>query len=413
MGPRTAGDGRYPGGDVTRDLLAGIRVLDFTRVLSGPHCTRLLADFGADVVKVEGPDQDPTRAWGRREGNVRAYFAQQNAGKRSVGLDLGAAAARDLCRRLAASADVVVENFRPGVMDRLGLGWDRLSADDDRLIYASITGYGRERSRAGRKAYANMVAAQSGLIDRQTRMGGTRPGPLPFNVADSAAGLELFGGIAAALYHRERTGRGQRVEVSMLHTLLSIDDMVSLELWDPDRPLLDTGQVIRTSDGHVAISPPGLIFRHVVKIMDRADLLVDERFRNLERGDPHQDELLDEIERWSRELATEVVVDRLSSAGIACEPVVSTAEAIDREHSEPDSVIEIVEGGPGHPSMPVVGTPIRLSATPPRAREIPVWKGQHNHDVLRDWLADDDTVDADELERSGALLIHETKQRTP
>ncbi|MEO7397957.1 MAG: CoA transferase [Ilumatobacteraceae bacterium] len=383
-------------------LLEGLRVLDLTRVLSGPHCTRALADFGADVVKVEGPDGDPSRHWGTRIGSISSYFAQQNAGKRSLGLDLGNPAGRSLCRQLVRHADVIVENFRPGVMDRLGLGWDELSAVDPRLIYASITGYGRHRDRSSRKAYANMVSGQSGLLERQTASSIGRPAPLPFNAADSAAGLELFGGIMAALYHRERTGLGQRVEVSMLHTLFSIDDMVAVRLWNREQVLPDTGQVVRTSDGWAAISPPGRFLKSIANAMCRPDLLADIRFNRTEAADRHQRELLVEVERWSSTIPTAEVIRVLTELGVACEPIVDLADALDRELLEPDSAIEYTGDPTGINPVQVIATPIRLSATPPRAGNPPAWKGQHNDAVVRDWLAD--TVDIRDLAATVALL---------
>ncbi|MFZ9016313.1 MAG: CaiB/BaiF CoA transferase family protein, partial [Ilumatobacteraceae bacterium] len=147
--------------------LDGIRVLDFTRVLSGPHCTRMLADLGAEVIKVEPPDGDVTRFTAPRRHGMPSYYAQQNTGKRSVSFDLGRPEGRDLALRLAEQADVVVENFRPGVMERFGLDYDTVAARNPRVVYASITGYGSTGPWKGRRAYAPVVQAQTGLTKSQ------------------------------------------------------------------------------------------------------------------------------------------------------------------------------------------------------------------------------------------------------
>lgn len=385
---------------MTSQLLQGVRVLDLTRVLSGPHCTRVLADLGADVVKVEGPDGDPSRYWGPRIGGIAAYFAQQNAGKRSVSIDMRIDRGRTLCRQLADHADVVVENFRPGVMERLGLGWADLAPENPRLVYGSITGYGHSGPRAVRKAYANMVAAQAGVLARPALGFDTPPRSLPFNVADSCAGLELVSGILGALYHRERTGRGQRVDVSMLHTMLSVDDMVAISLWDPDAAYPDTGQVITASDGSVAVSPPGRYVAAFAEVMDRPDLLEDPRFQVQRQAQRHTLELRIEVERWSSTQPAAEIVDRLSALGVACEEVVSTADALERIRGEVSGVLsddDVVDGT----RSPVITTPINFSATPARAGPA-VPRGHHNHDVLSDWL--DDDVDPRALEACGALL---------
>lgn len=389
-------------------LLDGIRVLDLTRVLSGPHCTRTLADLGADVVKIEGPEGDPSRYWGRRVDGVSAYYAQQNAGKRSVSIDLRLDDGLALCRSLADRADVIVENFRPGVMDRLGLGWAELSAMNPRLIYGSISGYGATGARASRKAYANMVAAQSGLLARQGEMFNGVPRPLPFNVADSCAGLELLSGILGALYHRTVTGRGQRVEVSMLHTLLSIDDMAAIRLWDPDDTFPDTGRVIATKDGWIATSPPGRMLATYARLMNRPDLLEDERFNSPRRADRHVEALRIEVEKWSMTLPSAEVLALLSEEGVACEAIVTTNDALTTERAAESGVVVELIARDGSPA-PLVGSPISFSDAASRVGES-AWRGQHNHVVVDDWL--DGSFDVAALADSGALLEAHPKDPT-
>ena len=210
--------------------LEGVRVLDLSRVLSGPHCGRMLVDLGADVIKVEPPQGDLTRFSYPRVNSIATYFAQQNCGKRNVSLDLRQPRAGDLVRAMAARSDVVLENFRPGVMERMGLGYERLAADHPRLVYASLTGYGQTGPWKDRRAYAPVVGAESGLTWAQ---GVARGGDFANDVishGDVYAALECLSAILAALYQRERTGRGQHIDVSMTETLLAINEHVHWEL---------------------------------------------------------------------------------------------------------------------------------------------------------------------------------------
>ena len=193
--------------------LAGLKVLDFSRVLAGPFAGRMLADLGADVVKIEPPEGDVTRLWGRRVAGIAGYFAQQNAGKRDLCLDLSRSGAAEFVARLAETADVVVENFRPGVMDRLGIGYEVLSTVNPRLVMLSISGFGQAGPESGRAAYAPIVHAESGVVARQVAFTGTPAAELPLSVADTNAALHGLVGLLAALWARERTGQIGRAHV--------------------------------------------------------------------------------------------------------------------------------------------------------------------------------------------------------
>ena len=195
--------------------LDGIRVLDFTRVLSGPHCTRMLSDLGAEVIKIEPPAGDVTRFTSPRRNSIPSYYAQQNTGKQSVSIDLHRTEGADLARRLVEHCDIVVENFRPGVMDKFGLSYDELSAINPRVIYASITGYGATGPWKNRRAYAPVVQAETGLTKSQGDHG--RGGVYRtdrHSHADVYTSLDAAAGVLAALYQREQTGRGQWVDVA-------------------------------------------------------------------------------------------------------------------------------------------------------------------------------------------------------
>ena len=210
--------------------LAGLKVLDFSRVLAGPFAGRLLSDLGADVVKIEPPDGDITRLWGRVAGGLAGYYFQQNAGKRNVSMDLRAPGARALALELATKADVVIENYRPDVMPRLGLGYQDLSAVNPRLVMLSISGFGQGGPESHRPAYAPIVHAEVGLHERAARRSGLPHRELPLSVADTNASLHGLVGLLAALLLRERTGVGQHIDIAMLDATVATDDQLQFDI---------------------------------------------------------------------------------------------------------------------------------------------------------------------------------------
>ena len=213
--------------------LAGVKVLDLARVFAGPVAGRMLADLGADVVKVEPPEGDVTRTFGK--GPQTPYFCQQNAGKRAITVDLGTEDGRALVRRLAMEADIVVENFRPGVLARFGLGWDDLSALKPSLIMLSISGFGQDGPERDRAAYAGVIHAEMGMIARQPGRGDLPHTDLPVSMADVVSGLHGLVGVLAALHHRDVTGEGNHIDLAMVDALLASDD-VAPTLMGSSRP---------------------------------------------------------------------------------------------------------------------------------------------------------------------------------
>jgi CoA:oxalate CoA-transferase len=195
--------------------LTGVRVLDLSRVLAGPYVGRMLADLGADVVKVEPPEGDVTRKWGKVIGGLSGYYVQQNVGKRGVLVDLRKPGGPDLIRALAARADVLIENFRPGVMAQYGLSYAELSQQSPRLIMLSISGFGQTGPEAQRPAYAAVLHAESGIVDRQATIDGTPPVDPHVSIADMNAALHGLSGVLAALYMREHAGRTHMANISI------------------------------------------------------------------------------------------------------------------------------------------------------------------------------------------------------
>jgi CoA:oxalate CoA-transferase len=239
-----------------RDALAGITVVDFTIVMSGPMCTRMLADAGADVIKIEPPDGDVVRQRPPRRGGISTYYASMNCGKRSIVLDLQTAERARLARELALKADVVVENFRPGVMKRLGLDYETLSRDNPRLVYASISGFGQTGPRAQTPAYAPVIHAASGYeaAYNEYQRGATRPANNGIFIADVLGASHAFGAIQLALYERERSGLGQAIDVSLMDSVLGmlIYEMQAAQ-FPPDRPR-QVYEPVRANDGYVMVA---------------------------------------------------------------------------------------------------------------------------------------------------------------
>jgi len=212
--------------------LHGVRVLDFSRVLAGPHCTRMLHDLGAEVLKVEPPGGDLTRFSFPRNHGMATYFAQQNAGKRNLSIDLTTPRGVELARELADHCDVLVENYRPGVLARMGLGPDEVRARNPRLVYVSISGYGATGPWVHRRAYAPVVGAEAGITKSQGDARGAAYANDPHSHADVYTGMEAAAAILAALYGREQTGTGQWIDVSMAETLLYVNEHLHDQLYD-------------------------------------------------------------------------------------------------------------------------------------------------------------------------------------
>ncbi|MEM7000496.1 MAG: CoA transferase, partial [Pseudomonadota bacterium] len=234
--------------------LAGLKVLDFTRVLAGPFASRMLSDLGADVVKVEPPEGDITRIWGAVKGGVPGYYHQQNVGKRDICVDLRAPGAKELIYDLVAEADIVMENYRPDVMPRLGLGYAELSQHNPRLIYLSISGFGHNGPESHRPAYAPVIHAEAGLIYRQADRGDIKPTDLPLSVADTNASLHGLVGLLSAVIQRERTGVGQHIDIAMIDATFCTDDQIHYAMEDSEHTGPMPNEIWRTGAGDALLS---------------------------------------------------------------------------------------------------------------------------------------------------------------
>ena len=329
--------GRVPG----QELLDGVTVLDFTRVLAGPYCTRLLADLGARVIKVEQPRGDDMRVAPLQldpsRGDQSSYFVRVNAGKRSVGLDLGHPAAQAVALDLVRIADVLVENFRPGVMTRLGLDHAATAAVRPDLVYCSISGYGQTGPWRDRSAFAHVVHATSGLMHLE-RGANEPPRVLYLQVADILAGTHAFGAISAALLRRARTGRGAYLDVSMLEALIGAEDISFGSVLNdgPSYPGPRSGMVVEpVGDGWLAFQIVGVLdlWPRLLDLMGRPDLPQDPRFATPIARREHWPELRAIIADWLRRFASvEEALTVLDAGRIPCTRVLWPAEVVSAPH---------------------------------------------------------------------------------
>ena len=249
---------RYP--------LSDLKVLDFSRVLAGPFAGRMLSDLGADVIKIEPPEGDVTRFWGKEVANIRGYYHQQNIGKRNICLNLRKPEAVTLVKRLVETTDIVIENYRPDVMDRLELGYKALKKVNPRIIMLSISGFGREGPESHKPAYAPVIHAEAGLIHRKWKRDGGSLSDLPTSLADTNAALHGLVGTLAAVHMRERTGVGQHLDIAMIDATSATDDQLQYDLEDSHRTAPLPNEVWEVGFGHVILATDfRLFFRLLVE----------------------------------------------------------------------------------------------------------------------------------------------------
>lgn len=381
--------------------LEGIRVADFTRLYAGPFCTMLLGDLGADVVKVEEPGPgDAIRAQGPpfHHGHGMSFLAA-NRNKRSVAIDLRKPEGRAVAHGLALHADVVVENFRPGVMDRLGLGYERLAAANPRLVYAAISGFGPDGPHRDRGAFDLTIQAEGGYMSITGERDGS-PIKLGTSAFDLIAGLYAKGAIVAALLQRTHTGRGQRVDTSLLEAQVTFLVNAAMEYlitgeppvkWGSEHPQVVPYKAFRTADGWLVVGAGvQALFESFVKVLGRPDLLADERFATLAARVEHRDHvyavLEAEVARWD----TAGLSARLDEAGVPCSPVNDMARVFAHPQVLHRGMRRDLEH-PGYGTVPTLGPAVKYSACDVTAGwTAPPEVGEHSREVLAQWLGLDE-----------------------
>ncbi len=382
--------------------LEGVRVLDLSRVLAGPFCTMILSDLGAEVVKVELPGTgDDSRAFGPFRNGQSLYFVNVNRGKQSVAIDLKSEAGRKLLVDLAKECDVLVENFRPGTMEKLGLGWDVLKEANPRLIYAAVSGFGHTGPDSGRPAYDILVQAMGGVMSI-TGWPDSPPTRVGLSMGDITAAVYCAAGVNAALFQRQKTGMGQKVDVSMLDCQLSILEN-ALVRYQVDghspsplgtrHPTITPFQAFRASDDWFVVAVGNdALWKKFCDALGRRDLLSDGRFATNGDRTRHYADLTPELERMFEAKDRGEWLSLLEKAGVPSAPVNTVKDVMaDRQLAARNMFVTVEDERAGTVTIP--GNPIKMDSVPesptrPSAPSI----GEHTDRVLRDLLGLDEAA---------------------
>ena len=370
--------------------LSGIRVIDLTRVLSGPFCTMLLGDMGADVIKVETGQGDTVRTAGAQRDGLSWYFASFNRNKRSIVLDLRKPDGKAVLARLLATADVLVENFRPGVLAEIGFDQARLDTLNPRPVVASINGYGSTGPYVDRPAFDFIAQAMSGFMATTGEPGGA-PMRTALPITDLVAGLYCAFGIVNALRARDLTKCGQRVEAAMVNGTVSMLAYLASEYLatglEPERtgndhPIIAPYSLYSAKDGDIAVAPATKeTLERFMAALGLLEMLTQPEYDTLQKRHARRDDFRPPI---NARLATDTQdnwIERLNAAGVPCGKVLKVSEVLaDPQIAAQDMVIEVDH--PGHGSVRMVGFPVKLSGTPARVRHPAPGLGQHTAEIL-------------------------------
>jgi len=371
--------------------LAGVKVVDLTRVLAGPFCGMLLGDMGADVIKVEEPGEgDDARMWAPFVGPWSAYFLGVNRSKRSLALNLKTADGAQTLRALLTEADVFIENFKPGSLDRLGFGYEAMQALNPRLVYCSISGYGRTGPRRHLTGYDPIIQAESGFM-HITGMPDGPPVRTGIATTDYLAGLYAFSGILLALRYRDRSGKGQHVDIALYDAILSTLSMPAGVLQSTGREPMRLGndhssiapyEVFACADGTLMVAAAnGRLWKQLCAAIGRSDLTDDDRFRTNTDRVKNRPALKHELEQAFSSYSVNALVERLTEYGVPCGRVRTVSEALADPQVEPRQML-IGFDDPDIGDFRVLGNPIKLSASPADLSRRPPKLGEHTAEIL-------------------------------
>ncbi|MEM7099495.1 MAG: CaiB/BaiF CoA-transferase family protein [Pseudomonadota bacterium] len=380
----------------THSPLDGVRVLDMSRVLAGPFAGRMLCDMGADVVKLEPPEGDVTRLWGREVGGISGYFNLQNAGKRGTCVNLSSPDGVELVKQLVAQADVLIENFRPDVMGRLGLAYETLQAINPRLIMLSISGFGANNPDSRRAAYAPIVHAEVGLVARQSQISDAFPADMACSIADTNASLHGLVALLAALYARTSTGNGQHIDLAMVDASIVTNDGMAQVLDDVPRP--PPNEVHETSGGHLMIAGE---FRFLWKQLTRHCGVEDGLDKDADLADKIKARRAAAHEFFNQTCRNRAeVIAALDKMNMAWGDVRQFNETFELESVKARGTITEVDDKSGG-TRRVTQSPYKFSASQSFVRGGAPHLGEHNTAVLEDWLG----FDAQQIEAYSEVLI--------
>jgi crotonobetainyl-CoA:carnitine CoA-transferase CaiB-like acyl-CoA transferase len=374
----------------------GLRVLDFSTTIAGPHCTRMLADMGAEVIKIETAEGETMRTRLPVRNGCSTAFGSLNIGKNSVVLDLKSAQGIEAVRRLVATADVLVENFRPGVMRRLKLDHVSLRDLNPKLIYCSISGYGQTGPSAELPAYAPVIHAASGyeMAHLAYQPGRSRPDYCGIYHADVLTGVYAFGAISAALYQRNSSGVGQHIDVSMLESMLSLTlnevQWSQFEVQQSQRPMFGP---IATTDGYVmAAVASEKTFQGLLQVIGRPEWIRDLRFAKYSDRRANWGDLMDAVEAWSRTVTTQQCLTELNGHGVPSAAYRTVKQALtDPQLAHRGALAEVEDGGG---TFKVMNLPFRMSGAKVAAAPKMATLGEHTRAYLKETGLSDDEIAA-------------------
>ena len=385
--------------------LHGLRVLDFSRVLAGPFAGRVMSDLGADVVKVEPPDNDVTRLWGKVIAGIPGYYHQQNVGKRNISIDLRATGAKEFVFDLVRNADILVENYRPDVMGRLGLDYKSLRKINPRLIMLSISGFGSDGPESWRPAYAPVIHAETGLIDRAARRGNLPPQDLPVSLADTNASLHGLIGVLSAVIMREREGTGQHIEIAMIDATVFTDEQILYGLEGSEHTGPEPSQIWDTPIGPVVIATD---IRRLCDLLSAEHGVNDSCTPEMDsdaKVAAHQQAIADFLQTLETKREFDEVMQEMNVAWGQVRTAHSIREQPTIAHRGAIVDNDDRQGG----TRPVTQSPYRFSSASSGVRGPAPYRGEHNSSVLKEWLGYDDNV-VKRLYTAGVLSQSEEAQ---
>ncbi|MBV1906382.1 MAG: CoA transferase [Pseudomonadales bacterium] len=390
-------------------LLSGTTILDLTRVVSGPCCTRTLADLGAEVLKIEPPEGDLLRGGIPKVDGIFVGFAQLNAGKRFMSINLASEKGQDLVQRLAIDCDVIIENYRPGVVNRLGLDYEKIRALKDDIIYCSISGYGQDGPAKNRRAYAPIIHAELGLLHQNAREWDTEPMPETASHADFAVGMQACNGILAALFHHAKTGEGAYIDASMAETMLAMNEATAVEVnggvgdqLSPFRP--GKAPIIQVKDGTFGQLPgnPAVMVYRVASVLGK-----NQELEELGWGSPGSmniDQAKEKLREWAGEFEDLKTLEQaLDKIKLPIGVVSSLADTAQTDWALARHAFKDVALGNGTAKLPV--SPLRIKNYYVGPRTGAKQQGEENRDVLSRKLGLS-KAELNLLEKENVLIVH-------
>ncbi len=387
-----------------KGALSDIKVLDLTRVLSGPYCSMWLGDLGADIIKIEMPGKgDDARYTPIHVNGNSTFFAAINRNKRSITLNLKAPEGKEIFLEMVKQADVVLSNYRPGVMEKLGLGYDVLKAINKRIVYATISGFGQKGKYADRPAYDIVAQGMSGIMALNGPSGGD-PTRVGASIADVTAGINAVVGILAALHARELTGEGQCVDIAMVDTVMALMPSENMRYFVTGNTLPRLGNrylgnapygAFRAKDTSfiIACGSDKLFAKFCADVLKKPELAEDERFSIMAKRSDNYEQIKEIVESWAGQYTASEVVDILLDAGIPAGPIFTMDDIAADEHLVGEREMLVKMEQPGIGELTVTNNPVKLSDTKTEIRRRAPLLAEHNEEVYGEWLH----YDADRL----------------